>query len=49
MLALALTHAALGESDTALKLYGAVRPRLVALRNEMVDRFDRAIGLPRDA
>ncbi len=48
MLALALTHAALGESDEALKLYGQVRPRLVALRSEVVDRCDRAIGLPRD-
>ena len=47
-LGLALTHAALGESDLALKLYGKVRPRLVALRNELVDRCDRAIGLPRD-
>jgi tetratricopeptide (TPR) repeat protein len=46
MLGLALTHAALGESDEALKLYGKVRPRLVALRSERLERGDRAIGLP---
>jgi len=48
MLARALTHAALGESEEALKLYGKARPRLVALRSEGLDRCDRAIGLPRD-
>jgi tetratricopeptide (TPR) repeat protein len=46
MLGRALAHAALGESDDALKLYGKVRPRLVALRSELVERCDRAIGLP---
>jgi len=48
MLGRALTHAALGESDEALKLYVRVRPRLVALRSEMVDRCDTAIGLSQD-
>jgi tetratricopeptide (TPR) repeat protein len=48
MLGLALAHAALGESDEALKLYGKVRPRLVALRSGVIDRCDRAIGLPQD-
>jgi tetratricopeptide (TPR) repeat protein len=46
MLGRALAHAALGESDAALTLYSEVRPRLVALRSEMVDRWDTAIGLP---
>jgi tetratricopeptide (TPR) repeat protein len=46
MLGLALCHAALGDSDEALKLYSKVRPRLVALRSDVVDRCDRAIGLP---
>jgi Tetratricopeptide repeat len=46
MLGLALTHAALGESDVALKLYGKVRPRLVALQSYLLDRCDRAIGRP---
>jgi tetratricopeptide (TPR) repeat protein len=46
MLGRALAHAALGESDEALKLYAKVRPRLVALRSEQIDRCDRAIGLP---
>jgi hypothetical protein len=46
MLGRALAHAALGESDLALNLYAKVRPRLVALRNPVVDRCDRAIGLP---
>jgi tetratricopeptide (TPR) repeat protein len=44
----ALAHAALGESDEALKLYSKVRPRLVALRNEVHDRCDRTIGVPQD-
>jgi hypothetical protein len=44
----ARTHAALGETDAALELYGKVRPRLVALRSEAVERCDLAIGLPRD-
>jgi tetratricopeptide (TPR) repeat protein len=48
MLGLALTRAALGESDEALRLYSKVRPRLVALRSGVVDRCDRAIGLPQD-
>jgi tetratricopeptide (TPR) repeat protein len=48
MLGLALAHAVLGESDRALKLYSKVRSRLVALRSHLVDRCDRAIGLPQD-
>jgi tetratricopeptide (TPR) repeat protein len=47
MLGQALAHAALGESDQALVLYTKVRPRLVALRNPVVDRCDRAIGVPK--
>jgi tetratricopeptide (TPR) repeat protein len=46
MLARALAHAALGETDEAVKLYAKVRPRLVALRSQILDRCDRAIGLP---
>jgi tetratricopeptide (TPR) repeat protein len=46
MLELALTHAALGESDQALKLYGQVRPRLEALRSVNLEKCDREIGLP---
>jgi tetratricopeptide (TPR) repeat protein len=46
MLGLALTYAALGESDQALKLYGKVRPRLVALRSGILEKCDREIGLP---
>jgi tetratricopeptide (TPR) repeat protein len=48
MLALALTHAALGDRDEAQKLYAKVRPRLVALRSGGIERYDRAIGLPQD-
>jgi tetratricopeptide (TPR) repeat protein len=46
MLGRALAHDALGESDEALNLYTKVRPRLLALRNPVIDRCDRAIGLP---
>jgi tetratricopeptide (TPR) repeat protein len=49
MLGLALGHASLGESDKALTLYAKVRPRLVALRSQTLERCDRAIGLPREA
>jgi len=48
MLERALTHAALGETEEALKLYSNVRPRLVALRSAVLDRCDRAIGLPQE-
>jgi tetratricopeptide (TPR) repeat protein len=48
MLARALTYAALGETEPARKLYGKVRPRLVALRSKVVDRCDRSIGLVQD-
>ena len=47
LLGLALGHAALGESDKALTLYAKVRPRLVVLRSQTLERCDRAIGLPR--
>jgi tetratricopeptide (TPR) repeat protein len=46
MLGLALTYATLGESDQALKLYGKVRPRLVALGSEILEKCDREIGRP---
>jgi tetratricopeptide (TPR) repeat protein len=46
MLGLALTYATLGESDQALRLYGKVRPRLVALRSGILEKCDREIGLP---
>ena len=48
MLGRALTHAALGESEQALKLYSKVRRRLVALRSGVLNRCDRAIGMPQE-
>jgi tetratricopeptide (TPR) repeat protein len=47
-LALALTYAAIGESDEAVRRYRQARPRLIALRSENVARYDQAIGWPHD-